>query len=180
MSSPGITPLGYALLGLIREMPRSGYALRSVFESTPMGNYSSSPGSIYPALEKLRKAKLVEARQPGRGKGLYHLTPAGLKTLETWLRRPTVEPDLSVELLRFAFMQFTEDHDLMRGFLRSFAVTASTQADALRLFLESPAGSALSLHSRISVEHGRRNYEASADWAAWAIESLETQWKRKE
>jgi DNA-binding PadR family transcriptional regulator len=48
-----ITTLGYALLGLIRAEPRTGYALRMVFETTPMGSYSSSPGSIYPALKSL-------------------------------------------------------------------------------------------------------------------------------
>ena len=47
------TALGYALIGLVQEDPRSGYALRKVFEDTPMGAFSSSPGSIYPALKKL-------------------------------------------------------------------------------------------------------------------------------
>ena len=42
-----MTPLSYALLGLMQMEPRSGYALRKVFETTPLGGYSSSPGSIY-------------------------------------------------------------------------------------------------------------------------------------
>ena len=32
-----MTPLNYALLGLVRMQPRSGYALRKVFETTPLG-----------------------------------------------------------------------------------------------------------------------------------------------
>ena len=40
------TSLGYALLGLIHLQPQSGYGLRKVFESTPMGHYSWSPGAI--------------------------------------------------------------------------------------------------------------------------------------
>ena len=54
-----MTPLSFALLGLIGMEPRSGYKLRKVFETTPLGNYSSSPGSIYPALRALEKAGLV-------------------------------------------------------------------------------------------------------------------------
>jgi len=50
---PQITVLGYALLGLLQQKAQSGYELRKVFAETAMGNYSSSPGAIYPALERL-------------------------------------------------------------------------------------------------------------------------------
>ena len=33
----------------------SGYDLRKVFEETALGNYSSSPGAIYPALSRLEQ-----------------------------------------------------------------------------------------------------------------------------
>ena len=42
------TSLEYALLGLIHMQPQSGYDLRKIFETTPMGHYSSSPGAMAP------------------------------------------------------------------------------------------------------------------------------------
>ena len=47
------TALEYALLGLLHQQPQSGYDLRKVFETTALGNYSGSPGAIYPALRRL-------------------------------------------------------------------------------------------------------------------------------
>lgn len=177
MTTTTPTLLGYALLGLIHESPRSGYALRKVFETTPIGNYSSSPGSIYPALEKLRKANLIEAREPGRGKGLFHLTGAGSKAFMNWLKQPVSGADVSAALLQFAFLQYSPDRDLTRAFLDSFEVAVSAQAESLRQFLASEAGCALSAQSRVAVEHGRRSYRESARWARWARQALETQWR---
>ncbi len=50
-----LTPLRLAILGLVAMHPQSGYDLRKIFETTPMGNFSSSPGAIYPALKSLEK-----------------------------------------------------------------------------------------------------------------------------
>ncbi len=50
-----ISTLSLAVLGLIVQRPRSGYDLRKVFSTTPMGHFSSSPGAIYPALIRIEK-----------------------------------------------------------------------------------------------------------------------------
>ena len=54
------TLLDYAILGLIHEKAQTGYQIRKIFAETAMGNYSSSPGTIYPALNRLQKMDLVE------------------------------------------------------------------------------------------------------------------------
>lgn len=162
-----MTPLSYALLGLVKLEPRSGYALRKVFETTPMGNYSSSPGSIYPALKALEKAGLVETRGPetARGKGLYHLTGAGEAALDAWLRAPV--GDLEEAMLRFAFLR-DDDHTAILAFLDSYQAAAEAQVAGLVAFLASDAGQALPPKSRMAVELGRRGFQTSADWASWA------------
>ena len=53
--SARVSLLGYALLGLLHQKPSSGYALRRVFATTPMGTFSDSPGAIYPALGRLER-----------------------------------------------------------------------------------------------------------------------------
>ena len=162
-----MTPLSYALLGLVQLEPRTGYALRKVFETTPMGNYSSSPGSIYPALKALETAGLVETRGPetARGKGLYHLTGEGEAALGAWLRAPV--GDLEEAMLRFAFLR-DDDRMAILAFLDSFQVAAEAQVAGLVAFLASDAGQTLSPKSRMAVEHGRHRFQASADWASWA------------
>jgi len=175
MANRNITSLGYALLGLIQQEPRSGYALRKVFETTPIGNYSSSPGSIYPALDRLRKARLIEARGSRRGKGDIHITKRGSEALLAWLMLPVDAADLPAALLRFAFLQFHSDPKLTFAFLDSFEAATRAQVEALRQFLASETGKALSQESRLAVEHGRRAYSTSAQWAAWARRQLEAE-----
>lgn len=169
-----ITPLGYALMGLINGKPGTGYALRKVFETTPMGNYSSSPGSIYPALAGLERLGLVETRGgDARGKGDFHLTAAGDAAFQAWLVAPVDGKDLSTAMLRFAFLQSHPDRSLTLAFLDSFAAAADAEARGLQSFLESDFGRALPLQSRLAVEQGRRQFESSAGWAVWAKEVLE-------
>jgi hypothetical protein len=55
----GLTPLSCALLGLISQVPRSGYALMELFNSTPLRRYSGSAGAVYPALKGLEQLSLI-------------------------------------------------------------------------------------------------------------------------
>ena len=104
-----LTPLAGALLGLINEQPRSGYDLRRVFALTPMGHFSDSPGAIYPALRRLREAKLVESTVEGEGtlrpREIYHLTPAGVDALRAWATALPTREDLmaGVQLVMLRF-----------------------------------------------------------------------------
>jgi len=164
-----MTPLSYALLGLVQMQPRSGYALRKVFETTPLGGYSSSPGSIYPALKSLEKAALVVTRDPSgkRGKGLYHLTREGERVLQAWLAAPI--HDLGEAMLRFAFLR-DDDRDAILAFLDAFQAAAENQSAALDSFLAGEVAKELPAKGRIAVEHGLRQLQASADWARWTRE----------
>ncbi|EGF92186.1 transcriptional regulator PadR-like family protein [Asticcacaulis biprosthecium C19] len=165
-----MTPLAYALLGLIRDEPRSGYGLRKVFETTPMGNYSSSPGSIYPALKNLEKAGLVESRATGK-KSVLAITTTGETAFATWLAQPvTSEEDPNIALLRFAFLQNNRPQSL--DFLMSYARCAHAKVIALRNFLDSEPGQALPLQARLAVYHGLKTTEAAAEWAADAYRQL--------
>jgi DNA-binding PadR family transcriptional regulator len=172
----GITRLGYALLGLIRAEPRSGYKLRMVFETTPLALYSSSPGSIYPALKSLARAGLVTAPERG-ARQVFALTAAGEEALGQWLARLVDEEEvarhLDMALLRFAFLQEEQDEGAVGRFLDSFEAAADAHAASLEAFLGDPQrGAAMSLHSRIAVEHGLRAIRCSAEWAADARRRL--------
>ena len=78
-----------------------------------MSRFSTSPGSIYPALERLYARgwlKRVSATgRRGRARYDYTLAAKGTEALLEWLRRPLtleeVRDDLAAVILRFTFMQ---------------------------------------------------------------------------
>jgi DNA-binding PadR family transcriptional regulator len=178
VAAKAVTQLGYTLLGLVLAKPQSGYALRKAFETTPLGNYSSSPGSIYPALKALEKAGLVErcSAADGGGKRLFAATSAGEALFREWLARPVDETamdrHLDGVLLRFAFLQFHPDPRVTLDFLMSFEAAAQARARSLEAFLDGETGQALPLQGRLAVGHGLESIRCSARWAAKARRKL--------
>lgn len=164
------TALGYALLGLVQEEPRSGYALRKVFETTPMGTFSSSPGSIYPALKKLVKAGMLEQCLPDMGgKKRFHITPDGERQIKSWLHQPVTKTEVAnsvdIALLRFAFLQNDKSTQPTLNFLTSFQSAVREQIDSLETYLNDPDNTSLSRHARLAVENGLRGFKAHLEWA---------------
>ena len=124
---PKTTLLDHAILGLISGQAMSGYAIRKVFETTAMGNYSSSPGTIYPALRRLQKMGLADklvANEDGKSK--YSITKKGKQVFRSWLTAPLMPKDISRKLdeilLRFAFMDGLSNKQklLFLGSMRDF------------------------------------------------------------
>ncbi len=173
-----VTPLGYALLGLIRAEKRSGYALRKVFETTLLGNYSSSPGSIYPALKSLEKAGLVGTEPIPRG-SLFFITLKGTEALDAWLMAPASGESTDILMLRFALLQDLDRPDVTRAFLVSFADTARAQLGSIRAFMGGNIGPAMPLQSRLAVDFGLRSVAASLAWAENALKEMEDHWSQK-
>lgn len=158
------------------ETPRSGYNLRRVFETTPLGAYSSSPGSIYPALRNLEALGLARQEPLGASKKGYVPTEQGRAALEDWLAAPPtsadVADDLGIVLLRFAFLQGRSSPSDVDAFLAAFAEACDAHAAGLDTFLADADGQALSLHSRLAVDHGLRAIRSSGQWARDARASL--------
>jgi DNA-binding PadR family transcriptional regulator len=70
-----------AVLLLLSEEPRNGYALMQEIEQRSEGVWRPSPGSIYPALSQLEDEGLVEATKEGAGR-VFALTDAGREHVE--------------------------------------------------------------------------------------------------
>jgi DNA-binding PadR family transcriptional regulator len=168
-----LTPLNYILIGLAAAEPRSGYALRRVFEDTPMARYSSSPGSIYPALKKLEKEGLVA--HPAEGRGAYHATEAGRAALADWLAEPVTLRQVAdlpeIVMLRFAFLEHAP-RARTGDFLTEYAAALEAHLAALTAFLESAEGRALSRHGSLAVRSGVEGYRAQLAWVRRAQAEL--------
>jgi DNA-binding PadR family transcriptional regulator len=120
-------PLDYALLGLVNQRPAAGYALRQIFQATPLGMYSDSPGSIYPALRRLHQRGLVTglAERGGRRRRVYAITPRGRRALRAWLDQPLTRAEVAahrgVPELRLAFLSDCAPPARVRAFLAQYA-----------------------------------------------------------
>lgn len=161
-----------ALLGLLHDEPCSGYALRKVFQDTPMFHFSDSPGSIYPALRRLEGRGMlrstIEAARTLRPRQVYRLTREGTAALEAWLSAPvtrdTVVRGLDGAMLRFAFLDRVLGSEATAGFLAALAREVAAHVAGLERFHASQAR-ALPLTGRLALESGIDGYKARLAWA---------------
>jgi DNA-binding PadR family transcriptional regulator len=174
-----LTPLRLAILGLVAMHPQSGYDLKKIFETTPMGNFSSSPGAIYPALKSLEKKGWVHG-EPDKADSLrprlvYSITKKGDTILRNELEKPVTREDLiwhfDLIMLRFAFIERIGSPHALR-FLGEFR----TEADAYGEYLEGlrdELREQLTPCGRLALEHGIQSSRGNARWAEKAIHELE-------
>ncbi len=87
--------LDHALLGLAGTGDHSGYDLRRLMHATPMVSFSDSPGSVYPALQRLERYGLLRGRPEvgGRRRRVLRLTASGRRRLLAWLDAPVTLDD---------------------------------------------------------------------------------------
>lgn len=90
--------LQYLILGLLNDMPMSGYDLHKQFEQTAQHFWSADRSQIYRTLYKLQDAQLVTVeriiQEDNPDKKVYHLTDAGRDTLQQWLTTPIETPPI--------------------------------------------------------------------------------------
>ncbi|MGB5435844.1 MAG: PadR family transcriptional regulator [Maribacter sp.] len=177
-----ITSLDYAILGLIHQEPLSGYGIRKQFETTALGNYSSSPGAVYPALNRLQKFNLVtKSRLPEQKKEKFHCTSLGLNTLKEWLLLPVEITDVAKRndelLLKFAFMHKLLHKNQVLEFLQSFKIQLQLYIAELKEF-HKREGAHLPLHGRLAFEHGLASYSATLTWCKSTISTIRNHQKK--
>ena len=165
------TILERALLGLVSLTPQSGYDVKRIFESSAMGQFSSSPGAIYPALRRLESQGLLtsESEHPGRvrARRVFSLTGEGETTLRAWLVQPVTVEELrrrpSEPLLRVTFAQGRLSREelltYLDGFRRAVEAFVNELTAQRRQFADQ--GEAL---PAMALDHGIASYGATLDW----------------
>lgn len=80
------------ILGLLTWQPMAGYELKREIAGSLQNFWSESFGQLYPQLNKLDAAGLIEAVpetvSDGRGKRVYRITGQGRQVLKEWLALP--------------------------------------------------------------------------------------------
>lgn len=172
------SPLGYAIMGLVRERAMSGYDVRRQFTSSPLGRYSDSPGAIYPALGRLERDGFVSG-QVERGKTLrprklYRLTQAGKAAFAAWIQETPTSGDIIEHMsdwtLRLAFATNVLSRDAAIALLQAIEVACSDYLDELRAVRAGmPKREPF---PRLALDHGIASYEATAAWAREGVRQL--------
>jgi len=175
-----LSTLSLAILGLIRQQPLTGYDIRKVFATTPMGHFSSSPGAIYPALRRIERAGWVRGRagqgKTGRRRIVYATTARGRNVLERHLAQSVTHDDVVWRMddlmLRFAFMDQVVGREATVRFLRDLATEIDAHVADLHHYFDG-AKDTLPACGRLAMENGIETYEMNARWARRAIEELQ-------
>jgi DNA-binding PadR family transcriptional regulator len=171
-SSSTLSLLEGALLGLLHDQPQSGYALRKLFQDTPMLHFSDSPGSIYPALKRLEARGAirgdVDAATPLRPRQVFSLTAEGVASLREWLAAPvtrdTVIRDFEGAMLRFAFLDRVLGAAETTRFLEALARELAAHVRSLDRFHQQQARG-LPLTAALALESGIESYRTHLAWA---------------
>ncbi|HTT53484.1 MAG TPA: PadR family transcriptional regulator [Streptosporangiaceae bacterium] len=181
MTGRQFTPFEHILLGLICAAPSSGYDLKRIFATTPMGLYQPSSGTLYPALRRLEQRGLVKAQSPAgqdgrsaRHRRVYQPTQTGRAAHLDWLRTPvapaTVSPDLGLHLMRFVMMEHLLPPEEVLTFLRSLADALA--ALIAQLERHTAAADFADRHPPLALDHGVAIHRASLRWAEHTIAAL--------
>lgn len=164
-----LTTLDALLLFLVSHTGQSGYDIRRLFQSTPIGLFSDSPGAIYPAMARLEMRGVLtsNAEADGRRKRLYRRTERGDRALERWLTGP-IEPDVVARRpqdldLRFVMLAEQLGRDAAEAFLADYASAVQARHDQIQAFYDRP-GAQMSRASRETMELGLRLDRARLGW----------------
>lgn len=88
--------LKFLLLGLLKECPRYGYDLKSVFEEFLGGMWPLNIGQVYTTLSRLEQDGLVSSETVAQDllpdRKVYQLTDEGRAVLAEWLDEPSEGP----------------------------------------------------------------------------------------
>ena len=149
------------------------------FETTPIGHYSSSPGSIYPALRRLMQEGLIQQIEASSlsssSKKKFSLTQAGIESFIAWLNKPVSREDVINHLadlvLRFAFMGDLVDTARKVAFLTAFIEETDSYIAELKQFRKS-ANTSMPLHGLLALDHGIESAKADSRWARGALKVI--------
>ena len=165
--------LGHALLGVLADCPRTGYALVKHLEQSIAYTWPASHSQVYPELARLRDAGLIrEGASAPRGGRVYELTEAGLEELRRWLRDTspsrTVRDEAALRLFFLWLLEPDEATAYLRGEAeRARAVLQEFEAIAARPDPDDPKTRAY----RVALELGLRSARTRLEWAEWAVKA---------
>lgn len=166
----------FAILGLLRFKPMSGYDLRQTIPESIGNFWTLSFGQIYPALAQMYDDGWVTRTSTDTGKRerhVYAVTPVGLEALHRWLRSDLPASAPRNELLLRLFVGGSLEPDALRAQVTEIRAQHAARVEAfdthVAAVVEARRGQAHFAAWRATARYGRA---LSAATVAWADETL--------
>lgn len=163
---------GYVLARIERDAPVTAYELRMSFAGSPVAALSSSAGTIYPIVRRLRARDFITAEAidgDRRGTERLSCTVQGKAVLKQWLKSFS-DADLLLEdplRTRFMFMSGLARQERI-AWLRSVRAALRNKAQEL----EDYCGELVDPFEQLAFDNARATSEARLAWVERAIERL--------
>lgn len=173
----------YAILGLLAQGPKTGYAIKQVVEQTISHFWKESYGHLYPTLARLVDEGLVTQDAAGGRRGVkrqrYHLTDAGRETLSRWLAEPVVPEGVRNELALKLFFGELTTPAVCRRHLQAhrehhLSLLARFREDQREVEQRVAAGEPGARHELITLSLGLHISTARVAWCDEALRLLES------
>jgi DNA-binding PadR family transcriptional regulator len=176
------------LLGLLSLGPLTGYQMRQLMQESTANFWRESFGRIYPALQQMQKAGLVEVEDPApdspRMKGpkarkVYRMTAAGEARLHAWLEVPPRRQGARNELLLKLFCGERAKPEVLRAEVKAWQQSYRDDLqryEAKLAHLEATCAGEPGLPFwRITLRYGIDEAKMVVKWCAATLEELEKQ-----
>jgi PadR family transcriptional regulator, regulatory protein AphA len=170
--------LRFALLGLLSDRPSSGYDLTQRF-AAGIGTYAwdAKHSQIYPELKRLLADDLIEVAEEGaRGRKTYAITSNGSSALRDWLLTPPAgQGGVRNEYVLRLFLLPVLDPDEAKTILTRTIQACEGQIKILIKEREelSASGATAVQQGALAAQYGIGVYQATIDWARWAIKEID-------
>jgi DNA-binding PadR family transcriptional regulator len=169
---------GLTILSLLRERPMHPYEIRRLVQERGKDRLMDlRPGSLYRAIERLDKARLIEPVETSREgrfpeRTVYRLTDNGIDELEDWMRellsRPVKDYPQLIDALSYLAVLTPDD---ARARLEERCVTLEAEVAALDSVLKQLQDSIPRLLV-VEEEYARAMRRAELQWVRALVDDL--------
>jgi PadR family transcriptional regulator AphA len=174
------------LLGLLSLGPLTGYQMRQLMQESTANFWRESFGRIYPALEQMHKAGLVEVEAPSatdlraqgpKARKVYRMTAAGEARLRAWLGVPARRQGGRNELLLKLFCGDRAEPAALReqvgAWQQSYVEDVQRYEEKLAHLEETCAGEPGLPFWRMTLNYGIQEAIMVVNWCAETLEQLD-------
>ncbi|MCL6684403.1 PadR family transcriptional regulator [Sphingomonas alba] len=175
-----LTELDNCILGVIwRGGPMSAYGVRAHFAGSSTVSWSSSTGTVYPAIRRLRQSGYLDAGSPTgpRKSELLSLTTKGRKALDDWLTKVGAglgSARADPLRTRVHFLSALDPAARRQAFADYRAATRAAIASVEKK-LERPAGDMVARSERLGSLGALAELNARLDWLHLAERELSSE-----
>jgi PadR family transcriptional regulator, regulatory protein AphA len=177
--------LEYAILGFLNYQPMSGYDLKKVFDVSVRHFWSADQSQIYRTLGRLTEQGLAEmtvfeqSDRPDRK--VYHITPAGSKSLYDWLAGafPTEGAPHSSPLVQVFFSgglsdaQVLEKFKAAAGFFRMVLGMYEQVPGQIEMYEKLLGSKRDTYFWMLTLDLGMRTMRTQLEWAEDVVKAIE-------